>query len=93
VPNTALIIENKFGPFSPLFHMGEARTRFPSCWTWARCQDNGVSDPEREKRWAELFDQLDLNKDGRIDVNELRTGLTARGILRGEVVDEVGPGR
>lgn len=69
--------------------MGEARSRFPSCWTWARCQDNGVSDPEREKRWAELFDQLDLNKDGRIDVNELRTGLTAWGVVRSEV-DEVG---
>ncbi|KAK2916445.1 hypothetical protein QQF64_024967 [Cirrhinus molitorella] len=68
--------------------MGEARRRFPSCWTWARCQDNGVSDPEREKRWAELFDQLDLNKDGRIDVNELRTGLTPWGIVRSEV-DEI----
>lgn len=66
--------------------MGEARSRSPSCWTWARCQDNGVSDPEREKRWAELFDQLDLNKDGRIDVNELRSGLTAWGISE---VDEV----
>uniref|UniRef100_A0A8C2ESC5 Solute carrier family 25 member 23b n=1 Tax=Cyprinus carpio TaxID=7962 RepID=A0A8C2ESC5_CYPCA len=66
--------------------MGEARSRSPSCWTWARCQDNGVSDPEREKRWAELFDQLDLNKDGRIDVNELRSGLTAWGISE---VDEI----
>uniref|UniRef100_A0A671P2G4 Calcium-binding mitochondrial carrier protein SCaMC-3-like n=1 Tax=Sinocyclocheilus anshuiensis TaxID=1608454 RepID=A0A671P2G4_9TELE len=62
--------------------------RFPSCWTWARCQDNGVSDPEREKRWAELFDQLDLNKDGRIDANELRTGLSAWGVVRSEV-DEI----
>ncbi|XP_016424760.1 calcium-binding mitochondrial carrier protein SCaMC-3-like [Sinocyclocheilus rhinocerous] len=68
--------------------MGEARSRFPSCWTWARCQDNGVSDPEREKRWAELFDQLDLNKDGRIDANELRTGLSAWGVVRSEV-DEI----
>lgn len=68
--------------------MGEARARFPSGWTWARCQDNGVSDAEQEKRWAQLFDQLDRNKDGRIDVNELRTGLHARGIERSEV-DEV----
>uniref|UniRef100_A0A673GKG1 Calcium-binding mitochondrial carrier protein SCaMC-3-like n=1 Tax=Sinocyclocheilus rhinocerous TaxID=307959 RepID=A0A673GKG1_9TELE len=42
----------------------------------ARCQDSGV-DPERERLWAELFAQLDLNKDGRIDVNELRIGLAA----------------
>lgn len=68
--------------------MGEVRARIACCWTRARCQDNGVSDPEREKRWAELFDQLDLNKDGRIDLNELRTGLNAWGIVRSEV-DEV----
>uniref|UniRef100_A0A672GNR0 Solute carrier family 25 member 23b n=1 Tax=Salarias fasciatus TaxID=181472 RepID=A0A672GNR0_SALFA len=28
-----------------------------------------------------LFEQLDLNKDGRVDINELRTGLAARGLL------------
>lgn len=50
-----------------------------SGWTRARCQDSGV-DPEREQLWAELFAQLDLNKDGRIDVNELRVGLAARGM-------------
>ncbi|XP_055049435.1 calcium-binding mitochondrial carrier protein SCaMC-3b [Misgurnus anguillicaudatus] len=68
--------------------MGEAGARFPSGWTRARCQENGVSDAEQEKRWAQLFDQLDRNKDGRIDVNELRTGLNARGIKRSEV-DEI----
>uniref|UniRef100_A0A4W4EB22 EF-hand domain-containing protein n=1 Tax=Electrophorus electricus TaxID=8005 RepID=A0A4W4EB22_ELEEL len=36
----------------------------------------------REKRWAELFDQLDLNKDGRIDINELRAGLDAWGVVQ-----------
>uniref|UniRef100_A0A668TM84 EF-hand domain-containing protein n=1 Tax=Oreochromis aureus TaxID=47969 RepID=A0A668TM84_OREAU len=42
---------------------------------------NGAAlDPEREKRYAELFEQLDLNKDGRVDINELRTGLATRGL-------------
>lgn len=53
-------------------------------WTRARCQDNGAADPEHEKRWAELFEQLDLNNDGQIDVGELRAGLAARGILRSD---------
>ncbi|KAJ8345835.1 hypothetical protein SKAU_G00300280 [Synaphobranchus kaupii] len=65
--------------------MGNTRTRSCLGWTWAGCQDNGAADPEREKRWAELFEQLDLNKDGRIDVNELRIGLAARGFLRSNV--------
>uniref|UniRef100_A0AAX7UPB7 EF-hand domain-containing protein n=1 Tax=Astatotilapia calliptera TaxID=8154 RepID=A0AAX7UPB7_ASTCA len=46
--------------------------------------ENGKSgaalDPEREKRYAELFEQLDLNKDGRVDINELKTGLATRGL-------------
>ncbi|KAK7930213.1 hypothetical protein WMY93_006608 [Mugilogobius chulae] len=51
------------------------------------CQQNGSAgvDKEREKRWAELFDQFDLNKDGHIDINELRAGLAARGLSRGSV--------
>uniref|UniRef100_A0A8P4KPJ4 EF-hand domain-containing protein n=1 Tax=Dicentrarchus labrax TaxID=13489 RepID=A0A8P4KPJ4_DICLA len=63
--------------------MGPQRTWFPR----ARCQDSESSDPdqEREKLWAELFDQLDLNKDGHVDILELRTGLAGRGISKGSL--------
>ncbi|XP_053574205.1 calcium-binding mitochondrial carrier protein SCaMC-3 isoform X1 [Bombina bombina] len=37
-------------------------------------------DPEREKRYSLLFSQLDSNKDGRVDINELKEGLAAMGM-------------
>lgn len=60
--------------------MGFPWARFPR----ALCQDRSANarDPEREKIWAELFDQLDVNKDGRIDIGELRAGLAGKGISR-----------
>ncbi|KAJ8398713.1 hypothetical protein AAFF_G00419100 [Aldrovandia affinis] len=69
--------------------MGDTRAQSSLGWTQAQCQDNSATDPEREKRWAELFQQLDLNKDGRIDVNEMRIGLAARGFLRDNVEEQI----
>ena len=58
----------------------------------ARCQENQEEEnPElrrrrrRRRRWAALFDQLDVNKDGRIDLKELRDGLAQRGVTRSAV--------
>ncbi|XP_036097448.1 calcium-binding mitochondrial carrier protein SCaMC-3 isoform X2 [Molossus molossus] len=36
-------------------------------------------DAERRQRWGRLFEELDRNKDGRVDVNELRQGLARLG--------------
>uniref|UniRef100_A0A1A8RJL6 Solute carrier family 25, member 41 n=4 Tax=Nothobranchius TaxID=28779 RepID=A0A1A8RJL6_9TELE len=54
---------------------------------WAQCQDSEAPflNQDRQKRWAELFNQLDLNKDGHIDILELRAGLAGQGLTRGSL--------
>ncbi|CAG00807.1 unnamed protein product, partial [Tetraodon nigroviridis] len=41
------------------------------------------ADTDRDRRYAEIFRQLDLNEDGKVDVSELRTALAARGLRQG----------
>ncbi|KAF7642356.1 hypothetical protein LDENG_00259490 [Lucifuga dentata] len=71
-----------------LIHMGEDEARFCARSRRGGNEDNGESgvylEPDREKRYAELFEQLDLNKDGRVDIHELRTVLAAWGLHRRE---------
>ncbi|XP_041064278.1 calcium-binding mitochondrial carrier protein SCaMC-1-A-like [Carcharodon carcharias] len=59
----------------------------------ARCQGSG-SEPEAqaqaERRYSQLFAQLDVNRDGRVDVSELRAALQSRGFsLRPEAAQKI----
>ncbi|XP_072346954.1 mitochondrial adenyl nucleotide antiporter SLC25A24-like isoform X1 [Scyliorhinus torazame] len=54
-------------------------------WRWRVTSAEGVGeeerDAEREKKWAELFQQFDTNKDGHVDMAELGEGLRSMGLL------------
>lgn len=45
------------------------------------------------KSFAELFEKLDVNKDGKVDVSELKTGLAAMGFSMGKGEAQVIPVR
>lgn len=60
----------------------------PSTWILkVQCQEREppFQEQEKKKRWTELFNQLDLNKDGHIDMLELRAGLAGRGLSKGSL--------
>lgn len=67
--------------------MGEDESRF-SAKSCCGGSDVAISDTDHGRRYAELFRQLDLNNDGKVDISELRTALAARG-LHQETAEEV----
>lgn len=52
-------------------------------FTQCQCADGG------SKSYEELFAKLDANKDGKVDVSELRAGLAAMGISSGKGAAQV----
>lgn len=52
-------------------------------FTECQCADDG------SKSYEELFAKLDANKDGRVDVSELKAGLAAMGISSGKGAAQV----
>lgn len=55
-------------------------------FTECKCADDDAS-----KAYEELFAKLDTNKDGKVDVFELRAGLEAMGIKTGKGAAQVEP--
>lgn len=52
-------------------------------FTDCRCADDG------SKAYEDLFARLDTNKDGKVDVSELKAGLAAMGIKTGKGAAQV----
>lgn len=44
--------------------------------------DSQCWDADSKRSCQELFEKLDTNKDGKVDIAELRAGLTAMGVFR-----------
>lgn len=55
-------------------------------FTQCHCADGGGG----SKTYEELFAKLDANKDGKVDVSELKAGLAAMGISSGKGAAQVG---
>ncbi|XP_059848302.1 mitochondrial adenyl nucleotide antiporter SLC25A24-like [Hypanus sabinus] len=63
-------------------------------WSWSTTPTRGVGadegESEREKKWAEIFQRFDTNKDGQVDIKELGEGLRAMGIsMEGNTEQEI----
>ena len=46
------------------------------------CQNVATCTPEDEERYKKLFEKLDANKDGRIEVNELAAALQKQSVSK-----------
>lgn len=53
--------------------------------------DSHCLEEDNAKSFAELFEKLDVNKDGKVDVSELKTGLAAMGFSMGKGEAQVIP--
>ncbi|XP_033826675.1 calcium-binding mitochondrial carrier protein SCaMC-3-like [Periophthalmus magnuspinnatus] len=69
--------------------MGEEEERSARIHLQENEEKGASSEEQRERRYEQLFKQLDLNQDGRVDITELRLGLDKRGVHRGKAEEIV----